>query len=76
MARRFVNSFVIQTDATFNTNKLSMALSILVRVTNTVASFLLAYPFISFESAKAFKFVNACYKSSSFGIIVLDLLLY
>lgn len=48
MARRFVNSFVIQTDATFNTNELNMALSILVGVTNTMVSFPVAYTFISF----------------------------
>ena len=59
MAQRFISSFVIQTDATFNTNELNMLLSILVRVNNTMASVPLAYTFISSESSEAFKFVNA-----------------
>lgn len=43
-----------------------MALSILVGVTNTMASFPVAYTFISSESAEAFKFVNACCKELFF----------
>ncbi len=66
MARRFVSSFVIQTDATFNTNELNMPLSILVWVTNTIASFPLADTFISSESVEAFKFVNAFCKELFF----------
>ena len=60
MGRRFVSNFVVQTDATFNTNELNMPLSILVGVTNTMSGFPLAYTFISSESAETFKFVNAC----------------
>ena len=37
MARQFVNGFLIQTDAKFNTNKLNMPLSILLGVTNTMS---------------------------------------
>ena len=66
MGRRFVSSFVVQTDATFNTNELNMPLSILVGITNTMSSFPLAYTFISSESAEAFKFVNACCKELFF----------
>lgn len=39
-----------------------MPLSILAGVTNTMSTFLVAYTFISSESAPAFKFVNACCK--------------
>lgn len=66
MGRRFVSSFVVQTDSTFNTNELNMPLSILVGITNTISSFPLAYTFISSESAEAFKFVNACCKELFF----------
>ena len=66
MTRRFVSSFVIQTDATSNTNELNMLLSILAEVTNTMASFPVAYTFIFSESAEAFKFVNACCKELFF----------
>lgn len=60
MARQFVSGFLIQTDATFNTNELNMLLSILLGATNTVSSFPVAYALISSESVKAFKFINAC----------------
>ena len=66
MAQRFVSSFEIQTDATFNTNELNMPLSILVGVTNTMASLPVAYTFICSESAEAFRFVNACCKELFF----------
>ena len=58
IGQRFVSHFVIQTDATFNTNELNMPLSILVGITNTMSSFPLAYIFISSESVEVFKFVN------------------
>ena len=66
MARRFVNSFVIQKDATFNTNKRIMTLSIFVGVTKIMANFPVAYTFIFSESTEAFKFVNACCKELFF----------
>lgn len=66
MARRFVSRFLIQTDATFNTNKLNIPLSILLGITNTILSFPMAYTFISLESAEAFKFINACCKELFF----------
>lgn len=66
MARRFVSGFLIQTDATFNTNELNMPLSILLSVTNTMSSFPVAYTFISSESAEAFKFINAYCKELFF----------
>ena len=66
MARRFLSGFLIQTDATFNTNELNMPLSILLGITNTMSSFPVAYKFISSESAEAFKFINACCKELFF----------
>lgn len=66
MAFRFVSSFVMQTDATFNTNELKMPLSILLGVTNTLASFPVAYFFISSESADAFIFIHVCCKEIFF----------
>lgn len=73
MGQRFVSDFVLQTDATFNTNELNMPLSIFVRITSTMFSFSLAYTFISSESAEAFKFVNAYCKELFFGMIARDL---
>lgn len=74
MGRRFVSGFVVQTDASFNTNELNMPLSILVRITNTISNFPLAYTFISSESAEAFKFVNTyCKEFFFFGMIARDL---
>lgn len=68
MRQRFVSSFVIQTDATFNINELNMLLSILVGIINTISSFPLAYIFIflslkkhsnlSMPIAKSFFFWN------------------
>ena len=66
MTRRFVSSFVMQTDATFNTNELNMTLSILLRITNTLASYPVAYCFISSESADAFIFIHVCCKEIFF----------
>ena len=73
MGQRFISSFVVQTDATFNTNELNMPLLILVGITNTMSSFPLVYTFISFESAEAFKFVNSYCKKFFFKIIARDL---
>lgn len=64
--RRFVGGFVMQTDATFNTNELNMPLSILLGVTNTLASFPVACCFTSSESADAFIFIHACCKEIFF----------
>ena len=66
MGQRFVNSFVVQSDAIFNTNELNIPLSILVGITNTMSGFLLAYILIFFEFAEAFKFVNASCKELFF----------
>ncbi len=65
-ARRFVSDFVIQTDATFNTNHLNMPLSVLMSITNTVKSFAVAYCFVSSESIEVFIFINSCIRDLIF----------
>jgi hypothetical protein len=57
LGRRFVSSFIYETDATFNTNELRLPLSIMIGITNTGATFPLAYCYITSESAKSFEFV-------------------
>lgn len=59
LGRRFVSGFLMQTDATFNTNCLHLPLSVIVGITNTGKTFPLAFAFITSESAEAFEFVNA-----------------
>jgi len=46
-----------KTDATFNTNELRLLLSVIVGITNTKKTFLLAYCYITSKSAKSFDFV-------------------
>jgi len=57
MARRFVSSFMYETDATFNTNQLKLLLSVMVSIDNYGKTFLAAYCYITSESAASFKFV-------------------
>ncbi|KJZ68301.1 hypothetical protein HIM_12309 [Hirsutella minnesotensis 3608] len=59
LGRRFVSGFLMQSDATFNTNSLHLPLSVMVGITNTGKTFPLAFAFIKSESAEAFEFVNA-----------------
>jgi hypothetical protein len=56
MAQRFVNSFIYKTDATFNTNSLRLPLSVMVEIDNCRKTFLIAYCYITSESAASFKF--------------------
>jgi hypothetical protein len=53
-----VSDFLYETDATFNTNKLRLPLSVMVGITNTGKTFPLAYCYITSESAKSFDFVG------------------
>ena len=53
LARRFVSSFVVETDATFNTNQLNLPLSVLVGVTNIGKTFPAAYCYTNSSRAKA-----------------------
>jgi hypothetical protein len=57
LARRFVSGFMYETDATFNTNKLRLPLSIMVGITNTGKTFLMAMCYITSESCESFEFV-------------------
>jgi hypothetical protein len=57
MSRRFVSSFIYKTDATFNTNRLKLPLSVIVSINNCSKTFLVAYCYITLESAASFKFV-------------------
>jgi len=56
----------MQTDATFNTNKLHLSLSVIVEITNTFKTFSLAFCFIISELTEAFKFVNTQLKKLMF----------
>ena len=58
LARRFINEWVLQTNATFNTNNLRLPLSIMTGVTNTGKTFPYGQSFVLSESAEAFKFID------------------
>ena len=66
LAKRFVSGFCMQTDATFNTNKLHLSLSVIVEITNTFKTFSVAFCFIIFKSTEAFEFVNTQLKKLMF----------
>ena len=66
LARRFLSHFLVETDATFNTNRLNMPLSVLLGITNTGSSFPAAYCFISLESKESFLFMFACMEELMF----------
>lgn len=51
LARRFVSGFIIETDATFNTNRLNLPLSTLIGITNTAQTFPVAHCYITSEPA-------------------------
>jgi MULE transposase domain len=57
MLRQFVSSFIYKTNATFNTNCLKLPLSVIVSINNCSKTFLVAYCYITLESAASFKFV-------------------
>jgi hypothetical protein len=56
--RRFVSGFMYETDVTFNTNKLWLLLSVIIRIDNTGKTFLITFMYHTTESAKAFKFAS------------------
>lgn len=58
LARKFVSCFIYETDATFNTNKLQMPLSILVGILNTGKTFPFALCFIPSETTTSFDFME------------------
>jgi hypothetical protein len=57
-ARRFISGFIYKTDATFNTNKLRLLLSVIVEIDNTGKTFPMVFMYHTTESAKAFKFAS------------------
>jgi hypothetical protein len=57
LACQFVSGFIYKTDATFNTNCLKLLLSVIVGINNCSKTFLIAYCYITLESAASFKFV-------------------
>jgi MULE transposase domain len=57
LARRFVSGFMYETDATFNTNRLKLPLSVMVGIDNCGKTFPIAYCYITSKSAASFKFV-------------------
>jgi hypothetical protein len=57
LRRWFVSGFMYETDATFNTNRLKLPLSVMVGIDNCSKTFPLAYCYITLESAASFKFV-------------------
>lgn len=59
LARRFVSHFLLETNATFNISRLNMLLSVLLGITNTETSFLVAYCYITSESKESFMFLFA-----------------
>ena len=59
LARRFLSHFLVETNATFNTNRLNMPFSVLLGITNTGSFFPAAYCFISSESKESFLFMFA-----------------
>ncbi len=66
LARQFASHFVVITNATFNTNKNDLPLSVLICVTNTLRSISIAYYFIEFESIETFLFMNDYMKNLFF----------
>ena len=66
LARCFISSFMIQTNATFNTNQLNLPISALVGKSNTQRTFHVAYCLITSESTEAFAFMTRCMKDLFF----------
>jgi hypothetical protein len=58
LARQFVSGFMYKTDATFNTNRLRLFLSVIVGVNNCEKTFLIAYCYITSKLAAFFKFIS------------------
>lgn len=62
----FLVIFLVETNTTFNTNRLNMPLSVLLGITNTGSSFPAAYCFISSESKESSLFMFACMEELMF----------
>jgi hypothetical protein len=60
LARRFISSFIYETDTTFSTNTRRLPLAVIVGIDNTGHTFPIAFMFITSESAKSFQFASKC----------------
>ncbi len=60
LTKRFISDFMMEVDATFNTNALKMLLIVAVSITNTHMSFPACYSFAISESEEAFNFYIQC----------------
>ena len=66
MARQFASSFVLVTDATFNTNENRLPLSVIVAVTHIMTSFPVAYCYVKSKSETSFLFLGESMKDLFF----------
>lgn len=66
LARWFLGHFLVETDATFNTNGLNMLSSVFLGITNTGSSFLTIFFFINSESKESFMVMFTCMKELMF----------
>jgi hypothetical protein len=58
LSQQFVSGFMYETDATFNTNRLKLPLSVIAGIDNCGKTFPIAYCYIMSESAASFKFIS------------------
>jgi MULE transposase domain len=66
LSRRFVSDFVLELDATFNTNDLGLLLFVAVGITHTERSFPVAFSFGGHEDQESFRFFFHCLKELIF----------
>jgi hypothetical protein len=67
LARRFCPDWMIQTDGTFNTNRIKMPLIDCLGVNNTGKSFIFAFAFVTSESSDNWGFVLECLEQTVFN---------
>jgi hypothetical protein len=67
LARRFCPDWMIQTDGTFNTNRIKMPLIDCLGVNNTGKSFIFAFAFVTSESSDNWGFVLKCLEQTVFN---------
>lgn len=65
-ACQFESDFLIETDATFNTNRLNLPLSTLIGITNTAQTFPVAHCYITSKSTGSFISIFECLKDLIF----------
>jgi len=67
LSKRFISDFMMETDATVNTNALKMLLLLAVGVTNTAMTFSACFSFAIPESEEAFNFFIQCMHEELFN---------